>query len=56
MGRSSKLGNALSSFGIAGGLLYGISKGKTPIQVGIWAIALGLSGYLIGNAITKFYE
>lgn len=52
----SKFGNLLGTIGVFGGIFYAMSKKEKLGMTAAYAIGFGIGGYLIGNAITKFYE
>ena len=52
----SKFGGLIATFGLVGGAFYSFKSNRTAL-VGTWiSLGAGIGGYLIGNAITKFYE
>jgi len=53
---SSKSATLLGTIGLAGGIFYSFKKGQNMTKVLITGGVFGLCGYLLGTAITKFYE
>ena len=53
---SSKSATLLGTVGLAGGIFYSFKKGENMTKVLISGGGFGLCGYLLGTAITKFYE
>jgi len=53
---SSKFGSILGTVGVAAGIIYGIKKNSGFTKTAIFAALFGISGTLLGNAISKFYE
>jgi hypothetical protein len=53
---SSKSATLLGTVGLAGGIFYSFKKGDNMTKVLITGGIFGLCGYLLGSAITKFYE
>ena len=56
MFQQSKLGNIIGAVGFVGGILHMQKKGEPASKVVVAGAVLGICGYLLGNAITKFYE
>lgn len=52
----SKLGNALGSFGVLAGLLYGVKSQKGIGMTIFYTLGFGLAGIIVGNSVSKFYE
>lgn len=52
----SKLGSLLAAFGAVGGALYVAKKKGTAQNIAITAVAVGLGGYILGNALTNYYS
>jgi len=53
---TSKSATLLGTLGLAGGIFYSFKKGDNMTKVLITGGVFGLCGYLLGTAITKFYE
>jgi hypothetical protein len=51
----SKLGSLLAAFGAVGGAIYVAKKGGAAKNIAITAVAAGLGGYILGNALTNYY-
>jgi len=53
--QSSKIGTLLGTIGLIGGAIYAIKGGKSAKNIAIFTIGFGVGGYLLGNAVNKFY-
>lgn len=51
----TKLGSLLGAFGAVGGAFYAVKKGKDAQNIAIIAVAVGLGGFIVGNALTNYY-
>jgi len=56
MFEQSKFGNILGAIAFVGGIIRTQKKGESVEKVLVTGAVFGLCGYLLGNAITKFYE
>ena len=52
----SKLGNLILAIGVVGGGIYAAKRGKPAMTIGVIALVSGVGGFILGNALTKFYE
>lgn len=52
----TKAGNLFGTIGVLGGIAYGIKNKKSNMQTAVWALVFGVTGLLIGNATTNFFE
>jgi hypothetical protein len=50
--KSSNIGTLLGAIGLIGGAMYAIKGGK---NIAVFTIGFGVGGYLLGNAVSKFY-
>lgn len=53
---TSNLGKILGTSGLVGAAIYGVTTNKTAGKIILYAAIFGISGFFIGNAVTKFYE
>ena len=56
MKSATQFGKLLGSVGLVGGMFYAIKGNKKTQVIAMYGILFGLGGFLIGNAINKFYE
>jgi hypothetical protein len=56
MKQNSKLGGVLGTVGVLSGIFIAMKQNKKLGGTALFAIAFGVGGLLIGNAVTKFYE
>lgn len=56
MKQPSKFGGVLGTAGVLGGIFFAMKQNKKLGTTAIYALAFGIGGLLIGNAVTKFYE
>jgi hypothetical protein len=54
--KQSKLGNLFLAVGVVSGGIYAAKRGKPAMTIGLIALAAGFGGFIVGNALTKFYE
>lgn len=54
--KQSKLGNLFLAIGVVGGGIYAAKRGKPAMTIAIIALVSGVGGFIVGNALTKFYE
>lgn len=54
--KTSQLGNLTGTAGVLYGIYFGINKNKKAGEFIFYTALFGISGVLIGNAISKFYE
>ena len=52
----TELGKTLAAVGVVAGIFYGMKKAPGVGSAALYAAIFGVSGVLIGNALTKFYE
>ena len=53
--KSSNIGTLLGAIGLIGGAMYAIKGGKSVQNIAVFTIGFGVGGYLLGNAVSKFY-
>lgn len=52
----SKLATVLGTAGLITGIVYGMRKNKGIGQTALFTTLFAVTGVLVGNAVTKFYE
>lgn len=53
---NKKIANLLGTVGLVGGMFYAMKQNKKFVGVATYGILFGVGGYLLGNALNKFYE
>ncbi len=53
--KTNPLGNLLGTIGLIGSAYYLVKKEKPVFTIIIGSLAGGVAGYLLGNAVYKFY-
>jgi hypothetical protein len=56
MVEKTKFGSALGSIGSVSGLIYSMKNCKGIGQTFLFTLGFGITGLIIGNSISKFYE
>ena len=54
--KASKATTVATTLGLAAGIFFSFRKGEPTTKILITGGVFGLCGYLLGTAITKFYE
>ena len=54
--KSTQLGNVFFAVGLLAGGISAAKKGKPTLTIGLFALGYGVGGYILGNAITNFYN
>jgi len=52
----SKTSTALATVGLVGGMFYAMKLNKCSVCIASYGALFGIGGFLLGNAISKFYE
>lgn len=52
----SKIGSTFATIGFVGGMFYAMKNNKGFIGYASFGLLFGVGGYLLGNALEKFYE
>jgi hypothetical protein len=54
--KSNKISTTLGTIGLVGGMFYAFKQNKGVVGYASYGLLFGLGGFLIGNALVKFYE
>lgn len=53
---NSKTGSLFGTIGVVGGVIYGMRKDSGFAKTALFAALFGVSGLILGNALSKFYD